>query len=91
MTKKEKNKMEIHGGEETVKDSSLKLEHDQELKTFTKEEVICYKRGYMAHKHNGKLGHCSECKNQSVSQKEFDKMVEILLNTPPRKRNKERK
>ena len=26
-----------------------------------------------------------------VSQEEFDKMVKILLNTPPRKRNKERK
>ncbi|CAG8821118.1 15656_t:CDS:1, partial [Racocetra persica] len=86
-----KIKLEIHGGEETVKVSSPKLEHDQELETFIKEEAIHYKGGYMAHKHNGKLSHCSECKNQSVSQKEFDKMVEILLNTPPRKRNGKRK
>nr|CAG8435745.1 12352_t:CDS:2 [Entrophospora candida] len=86
MTKKEKNKLEeIHGGDEIVKISS---EHNQDENVSTTQEVIHYKRGYMAHKHNGKLGHCSECKNQSVSHEEFDKMVEILLNTPPRKRTK---
>jgi hypothetical protein len=48
-----------------------------------------YKRGYMAlDKQNKKLNHCSKYETQPVSQEEFDRMLMIALNTPPRKRTK---
>ena len=44
-----------------------------------------YKRGYMAqNKQNRKL----DCETQPVSQEEFDRMLTVALNTPPRKRTK---
>ena len=86
MTKKEKNKLEIHGGEENVKISS---EHNQDENAPTKEEVIHHKRGYMAlEKENKKVDNHSNCETKPVSQEEFDRMLMIALNTPPRKRTK---
>jgi hypothetical protein len=84
MTKREKNKL---GVIHEVK--KVEIEHNQEKDTFfATHGTNHYKRGYMAHKHNKKLGHCSECENQSVSQEEFDRMLMVALNTPPRKRTK---
>ena len=88
MNKKEKGKL---GVVHEVKDVKIAVEHNQKENTLTTHEKNHYKRGYMAHKHNGELGHCSECENQSVSQEEFDRMVKVLLNTPPRKRSGKRK
>ena len=86
MTKKEKNKLEIHGGKETLKISS---EHNQDENTSTTKEVIHYKRGYMAlEKENKKVDNHSNCETKPVSQEEFDRMLKIALNTPPRKRTK---